>query len=93
MITKKTGIKIFLIVEIALFTYGYTCGGRGLMVLRTQWHRNNELMAQIARDRQALSCLEHELLCWQQDPFYKERYARETLHMGRPDERVYLINS
>lgn len=72
-----------------LFVYGYGWGGRGIMSLYGYKGENEQLRRQIADERQALQRLTDEVVAWKEDPFYREKYAREQLHMARPDEVIY----
>lgn len=87
---KQLLVRIVFFAELCLFAYGYGWGNHGIINLYKRKKTNNLLAQQVADERQELQLLSERIVAWNQDSFYKERYAREHLHMARKDEIVYI---
>lgn len=90
---KQVLIRIIFLAEICLFVYGYGWGKHGIMNLCERRKKNSMLQQQLADERVALETLEQRIVAWNDDSFYKERYAREQLHMARKEDIVYVYQA
>ena len=90
---KKVKLKIcglFLSFEITVFMFVYFFGAYGVMVLSKIDRDNCFLEKEIIKIKKQNEVLEQEIVCWENDPFYKEKLAREVLQMGKKEEIVYF---
>ena len=91
MIQKRTIMRIAFTVEVILFGWFYyygMCGMREIYLLQTE---NSAFEQQIAVAHHEIEMKKDELVAWQSDPFYKEKLAREQLHMAKEGEEIYLV--
>lgn len=89
---KKNIIKYVLAAEVLLFTIFYYRGAHGLRAVHELQQENSAIEQVMQQEKLEISKLEDEIIRWQSDPFYKEKLAREQLHMARKDEEIYLID-
>jgi Septum formation initiator len=87
---KQLFVRIIFLAELCLFTYGYVWGKQGIINLYERKKVNALLLQQLAHERTVLEELSALTVAWNDDFFYKERYARENLHMGRKEDIVYI---
>lgn len=87
---KQWFIRSIFLVEIVLFVYGYGWGRHGITSLYVSKKANIKLLQEVTQERLLLQELTDQVIAWNNDPFYKEQYAREQLHMGRVDEIIYM---
>jgi cell division protein FtsB len=87
---KQRVIHIIFLVEIVLFVYGYCWGRQGMISLYRRKESNSQLLAELKHERAKLEVLDERIIAWNSDSFYKERYAREQLHMARVGETLYI---
>ncbi len=85
-------IRTFFTIEIALFSLFYYFGAHGLKEVFALKKENRIIDEQIEKVKGEITHLESEILVWQTDSFYKEKLAREKLHMAKKDEEIYLTN-
>ena len=88
---KNTGIKVFFAGEIILFSWFYYAGANGIKAMKMIQHENHAVEQAIGQIRTEIETIKNEIVCWKEDEFYKEKLAREELHMAREDEEIYLI--
>ena len=92
----KLGFKgifliIFLIIETLVFGWIYFFGEHGISQLKLA-KIENELFAQEVYELQKnVEKLENQFQVWQNDDFYKEKMARERLHMSKAGEQIYNL--
>ena len=93
MKVKQLVLRMVVAAEVAIFSYFYVYGIGGFHVIRELQEKNNDI-------RQEIACLENEIVgitkdiqLWQDDSFYREKLAREQLHMACPSDQVYYIVS
>lgn len=91
MMRKKYSIQIFFTCEILLFAWLYYAGNNGIQAMHALDAESKEIEKQITQARSDIALVEKEIMCWREDDFYKEKLAREELHMGKSDEEIYLI--
>lgn len=81
--------RVLFVLECLLFAGVYVFGGQGL---REIWHETKE-NASLAHENavigQQVAQLEHDIDAWEHNALVKERLARETLNMARPQDTVY----
>lgn len=91
---KRLIIRSFVTIEVIIFVWIYCFGARGLQVVLHLRNRNAVIAANCAAYEQKIKMLEQELCDWQEHKdFYYEKYAREKLHMARPDDQIIFINN
>lgn len=90
--TKHVWIRSFFMIEIALFSLFYYFGSHGLKEVFVLKKENRIIDKQVDLVKGDIAQLESEILTWQTDPFYKEKLAREKLHMAKKDEEIYLTS-
>lgn len=76
-------------IELLLGCYCYVSGPHGLretMALRRTYEQVSCACAQLMKKIQVV---QQDIIDWEQDPAYREIYAREHLHMGSPQETWY----
>jgi cell division protein FtsB len=88
---KKLTLRIFLALEIILFSLFYIFGSQGLQALMRLRHQNIILHNELESIQQDVKNLELELVDWRKNQFYKEKIAREQLQMARPEEDIYFL--
>ncbi len=91
VLTKRFLLRIFFGFEVLIFLLVYLFGAQGLHIMMKLRKENMQLGLERTELQKEVKQLETQVLAWQQDPFYKEKAARETLHMARKNDQVYLI--
>jgi cell division protein FtsB len=89
---KKMCIRALFVVECVAFALIYICGSYGvrtLMALRADAQR---VKSQVEVLQHEVAALEQELIAWNSHPFYKEKIAREQLHMAREGDTIFYLN-
>ncbi len=92
MIQKRMVMRILFTVEVILFGWFYYYGMCGMCEISQLQVDNSVLEQQIAVVHHEIERKEQELCAWGSDSFYKEKLAREQLHMAKEGEEIYLIN-
>lgn len=87
---KQLCIRILFFIEIVLFVYGYGWGRHGIISLYAYKRANENLLKQLVEEQNVMQSMINQIVAWNSDPFYKEQYARELLHMARADEIIYM---
>ena len=90
-LAKGRGLRVLLLLEVAIFGVTYLCGGRGWQSIYSMQRYNRELQQELQQLQQALADLAQQQADWQADDFYKEQFAREQLQFARPQEAVYYL--
>ncbi len=80
------------ITEVSTFFGLYLFGTRGVKSLRKLHKENSMLQQEIATLRTCIQDQKKEVELWQRHAFYKEKIAREQLHMARAGDEIYLID-
>jgi len=88
---KKRIFRLLFGVELMIFTIHYLFGAQGISLL----HGLKKDLVQIDQElvvlQDEITRLEKQLVSINNDPFYKEKIAREQLQMARKDELIYMI--
>lgn len=66
---------------------------RGLGNARVLKREIAALTVSLEERKKEVADLESYLKAWQRDPFLKERVIRESLLMGKSDEKIYVLRS
>jgi len=90
-ISKKSVLRIFFGVELAVFAGIYVLGAQGISALWNMGQENQLLITEIAALKNEVEQLDKELIAWNNHDFYKEKIAREELQMARAHDEVYFI--
>lgn len=90
--TKRALLRIFVIVEIILFSLFYVFGSHGLQALYRLQSENQILIDEIQALKTTTDVLQQEITLWQTESLIKEKKAREQLQMARADDSVYYIS-
>ena len=90
--TKRFLLRLFFGIEIAVFILMYIFGSQGLHVILSVRRENGTLASDIREQTSQVEDLKKTLAVWKNNPFYKEKIAREHLHMARPQDEVYFID-
>jgi len=88
---KRKILRIFFAAEIFVFGLAYLFGSQGYYNLYKLKRENAVLEKDIFAVESELTDLATEVVAWQTEPFYKEKLAREHLHMARADEEIYIL--
>jgi cell division protein FtsB len=87
--TKKVLILLF-IAEIVIIVGNFLYAENGLPAILTLQQESGHLKDEIQAIKKELATMEEQLAQWDKYPFYKEKIAREQLHMIRDNEIVYF---
>lgn len=93
MIQKRMVMRVLFTVEVILFGWFYYYGMCGMREIAQLQDENRTFEQQIVLAHHEIEMKEQELSAWGSDPFYKEKLAREQLHMAKDGEEIYLVNS
>lgn len=88
---KKIILRVFFATEIVLFLTFYLVGSQGLQALMRMNSENNQLQQEIGTLTSAVNQVAMEIEEWKKYPFFKEKIARERLHMAYPGDELYMI--
>jgi len=91
IIQKRTIMRISFMVEIIVFSWFYYYGVGGIQEIYQLQEENKSFEQRIVITQQAIEQKQEELAAWQSDSFYKEKLAREQLHMAKEGEEIYLV--
>ena len=91
VLTKRFLLRLFFMVEVGIFVFLYLFGTQGLRALITLRKKNARLAFEVQELETQVKELETTVVAWKSEPFYKEKVARESLHMARKKDEVYLI--
>jgi len=89
---KRIVLRVFLIGEIVFFVTMYLVSPEGLTSVQNKKLENKQLASQIETLTEEIKKLENETQQWEQNPFYREKVAREQLQMARPTDEVYYVS-
>lgn len=84
---------IFLLfAEISILIFFYLFGAQGISVVLALRMQNQMVQEEINMLYKKINALHETIVGWQQDPFYKEKVARELLQLAREDDHIYYIS-
>ncbi len=81
-----------MLLEVFIFTCVYLFGTHGIQEVLQCQGEIKELNENLTHLQEEIVSLEYQLTSWRNDPFYKEKIARQELQMARPDETIYMIS-
>lgn len=90
VLTKRFLLRFFFSFEVIVFALLYLFGAQGLQSLVRLNKENGRLSREVGLLQKEIEELETTVIAWQTDSFYKEKFARESLHMARKGEQVYV---
>ncbi len=88
---KRALFRTFFALEAVIFMGTYLFGAQGIRVMRQLTAADLKLDQEIAAMSSEINQLQNDLVAWQADDFYKEKLARERLHMARKNEIIYYV--
>lgn len=88
---KKFFLRLFLIGEITLFGWFYYYGVRGVVAVQELKAENDEITQQVASLQNEIDTVNAQIIAWNNDPYFKEKIAREQLQMARDGDEIYVI--
>ncbi|HRN78016.1 MAG TPA: septum formation initiator family protein [Candidatus Dependentiae bacterium] len=86
---KQIILRIFFVIETVVFAWMYIFGAQGVRVLHTLDAENHELECTVQHMRDELRELDQRIITWENEPFHKEKIAREQLQMARAGDTIY----
>jgi cell division protein FtsB len=89
---KRIFLRMFFLFEVIVFTFIYLFGTHGMQAVMQLRNENYLLADQVSSLKAAVKELKSSYCVWQSKPFYKEKIAREHLHMARGDEIIYYTS-
>lgn len=89
---KRTFSRTFFVLEMIIFMYMYIFGANGMRAVTQLNVANTQLDNDIQILKEEVKSLENEIIAWNNDSFYKEKIARERLHMARKNDVVYYVD-
>ena len=89
---KRGILRGFFVLELLVFGYFFVLGTTGLRSLWSQAQENEQLEQKIVVLKEEVDGLHNEIDAWEQEPFKREEIARNTLHMARPGEMIYIVD-
>jgi cell division protein FtsB len=89
---KKVFLRVFFAFEALLFLFFYLFGTHGLKTISSLKYDNNLLDNEISDLKKVNAILTEDLQAWHTDPFFKEKIARERLHMARKGDVIFYFD-
>ncbi len=89
---KRSMLRLFFAIEVMVFGWFYYHGARGVMAVQQLKQENNLIVAQIKQVQAEMQAVETQLLAWKDDSFFKEKIAREELHMAHAGDQIYYFD-
>jgi len=89
---KKALLRIFLGVEVIIFCIMYVFGQHGLLALHSLHKENQQVEKEVDFLKAELENITEEIQLYNKYPFYKEKLAREQLHLKKSDEIIYYLS-
>jgi cell division protein FtsB len=90
---KQIAIRLFLLLEMAIFGYVYMYGKNGFATLQVQKRVVEQVQKNVEQLKKEIAIIEEEIVAWQTDDFYKEKVAREQLQMARKGDEIFYIGT
>lgn len=88
---KRIFLRMFFVGELFVFGWLYMYGTHGIAALEQLEKENREVGEKIHHVQQEIDALHTTIIAWQNEPFYKEKMAREDLQMAANDEIVFIL--
>lgn len=84
-------IYALLLLEAGAAGYWYLTSPYGYPAYHDAVVAYHDVQSAISAVNADIEELNATYAAWERDPFWYEQYARTQLHMGYPDERVYML--
>jgi cell division protein FtsB len=91
ILTKRSLLRFFFGAEIVVFIGIYLLSPHGIKKLFAFKKEVALSGLELSRLKDQVDELQKKVKEWKEDPFYKEKVAREQLYMARQKEEVYFI--
>ena len=88
---KRTIFRLFFVAEIIIFGYFYYFGAQGIRAVQELNVENEQISKKITVLNEEISSIKEQIVAWNEDPFHKEKIAREQLQMAAEGEEIYVI--
>ena len=88
---KRFVAQVFFLIIVTIFIYLCIFGKYGLIRLHQLEEKNKSLQSEINLRHETLEQLKKKVAVWNNYSFFKEKEAREKLHMAYKDDIVYYI--
>jgi len=88
---KRYVVPCILAIEVLFGAWMYYGGQHGVQSIHALRAKNDATEQELNRMRTELAHLEHEIAAWHTHVYYKEKIARENLHMARRDDHVFYL--
>ena len=89
---KRRFMRIFFTLEVFVIFFFYLFGAQGFPVLMRLNQENVQLEHEIEKLFLEIQHLENIMKQWDEYAFYKEKFAREQLHMARSNDQIYYFS-
>ncbi len=89
---KKIMLRIFLAAEVVIFGWFYYQGARGVHAVQILRKENEKIAQQIVHVQEEVETIGCQIVAWKGDPFFKEKIAREQLHMAHAGDVIYFFD-
>ena len=84
-------IGFLFVVEVGAFGFAYLFGPYSVSRIRTLEREHEKIEQANQRMITEVANLEHEIVAWQEDDFFREKIAREQLQMVHDGDEVYYL--
>ena len=88
---KKKWFRFFWIIEVLFLSYYYLYGAHGLFHIALINKKAERIAQKASQIDKEIEQLRSYIAEWKSEPFFKEKIAREQLHMARPEEHIYYV--
>ncbi|MDE3178200.1 MAG: septum formation initiator family protein [Acidobacteriota bacterium] len=85
------GVKAGIAAAVILLVAHSVFSSNGLVTYFAKRRDYNALQEQVRQERQQNQALEKQAKELKTNPVAIERYAREELHLARPNEKIYVL--
>ncbi len=79
-------------VMVIQFGWFYYHGARGVHAVELLQKENEEIAKHISHMQEEVADIDCQIIGWKTDPFFKEKIAREQLHMAHRGDEIYLLD-
>jgi cell division protein FtsB len=88
---KKKLWRLFLMVWVVVCGIYYCSGRRGVFEIRSLQELNKQLGLEVVALENRVGLLQTQIEAWSQEPFFKEKLAREQLQLAYPEDIIYYV--
>jgi cell division protein FtsB len=88
---KQILMRFFFMAQVIFVSFNFIFGSSGWLFLK-RFERDNMLIdLQIKTLDSEIQGINKQIKAWQEDPFFKEKMARETLQMAKASDTIYVL--